>query len=1235
MGACFTYKKTAYDAQLIIFSQEDMTAEDYVDLKSHLSKFDTLFLSQKHHAHPFGHKESKEELEARVHFNMEQWILVAGSFTNRGLTGYESAMIVNRANPRHAFIVDMVGLQVKESIFDSWEIDAEDIGVLSMDEVLEAFDCCKKKIVNVKKEEPVERSIEVISPSFTPNKKRAIPTLQNEHRSPKPYEKKPYPKTPAPKPEFVPAPDEEEQEQEDITPIVPSFTPLAFEARSSKKPKKIQGFVGQKKPIIPQKEEEIDAESEEKEIIDVPVSPSFAPVSNRKPRNLDAGRSLWNQKTTISYKADTSYPNGRIVLASLDDEKTLAMFAVARERISGFSSLRIQDNCAFAPAVPPGDFALRKHLRNFDIKQWNILSINIDSMNQPVSALLSFKQEPTYCLVVTMAGLVGAISFQGIAVVEPFATFSQLLLRIIPPREKKRSEENRPKPVVAPKAPAKAPLAVKAKEEKPKLTAHRRVFVTNAFLKAEDRFVSKYHAQAREDFEGTITSILSLDDEGLENYLRAHDAKPIREQGGLSIYKFRFGTSREYEAARLFYCRGYDFKRKMNSSDFLLLGLSDQGEHEEQNEISAIFAKMLNPDSDPVLYQKLLPVEKDGSIDELAYMSSKQFSYLDNARSQMPMAFLGSAGTGKTLLSLQHYLSLLEEGKKVLYLTYQKALCDEVRKKLHELGAKDVDALTYRDLCNMIFGEEVGKEMRTKRRFRRWFLNYVDRTGTMQKRLRAVGPTAEDQFMACYVFYRGIIDGAKTDWQRRRGRILSRSQFMHEVRAEQGFSQAAFDAVYDVALAYEKHLEDRHGTTDNKLAYRILSLGKSLQRYDAVVIDEFQDLSEIQFMAIISLLKPVKPLPLFIYGDENQAINPTIFGFADANNILFDLFGEGVRFSAQELNDSFRSGPNLVHYINDVNKVKRKAIGARRLEEETEVSLREDEEDLFATLMEGEERLGALIKVCAETSKEVVFIFPSVLRKEEAAQKYASIAKVFVESSFLSVEEAKGREWDSVVLVDFFTSSRDMFDAMLGEERVGHHSTVHRMLFNRFYVALTRARNRIVVYESNVSDLIRKELLSGLTPLSDTASLTDYFQGEAEDTAWEEFGEKLMAGKKYAAAYKAFSRGEGERATQLASLAYQYLQAERDELSSAEAIELYLGQLDYANLMDLYEEQGLIDKKAFLAAAMEEDVDPDYLYEAYRAIEDTLSEEEKNVFFCLATQAYVMKLNALFDKMED
>ena len=1237
-------------SDIILFTRDDIEAEDYASVGNRIAAFPSLFFARGFHKHPFAHKESRIEEAARTNFKPEEWLLVAAELDPNSDIGYSSAFIVNRKDTDFAYVLELKGCQIVEAVYGTWGVKNFVGGVDERVEVLRELNA-ENGSTNSVNEKPQQSRDDSFAPSrsWEPNRKKKPGQIPNP-TTPKPrVQEDPEPEEDAPvhveieRPAFVagssgkpgrikgpsapekkPAPAVEPEEEPAREPV--EIQRPAFVAGSSKKPPIIGGPSTPPKPAS----QSVEEEDEEEETPNIPVtSAPFVPFSSAKPKKIGYTGSTWHSRPFYSFLRDSKNTNSRLLVFGYADEGAPGPYANGLDFLGRFKSLSIHDYCMFIPKVPEGSFPLRQYFKKFDVSQWRLLSMNIDAYNRPITLLLSLREDPKNCIVVSDKGLIYAISFRGVSVnANPYISFDDLLHRFDPPLQRKPSpERSTVSPVVKPK-PVKESQAKPAEIRKP----CRRVFATNGFFKDRDRFVRKYHLQAEEDFDAVIQKLLTVDNEGLEAFLRSKDSKPIRSEHGVTIYKFRFGSSNEYEAARLFYCRGYDLTRHMGESDFLLLGLTGQDEHDDQTEASELFAAMFRDQSELVLTQLFLPAKEGGEIDELAYMSAKQFDYLRKAGEDMPMAFLGSAGTGKTLISLWHYLSLRKEGRRVLYLTYQKELCAEVKKKLHDLEADDVEAMTYRELCTAILGEDASREMRTKKRYRKWFFDTIQRDPRLQRKIKAVGPTEEDQFMICYVFYRGVIDGSRVDFEKRQGRIITREQFLEATKNEEGISHDAKDAIYEIALAYERHLTKHQGTTDNKLAYRIHALGKRAQRYDAIVIDEFQDLSEVQFLAILSLLKPATPLPLFIYGDEDQAINPTIFSFNDAKQILREHFGPNCNFALTELNDSYRSGPNLVHYINDINRVKRLAIGARSIAERQEVSLRLDEEDLFSTLVEGERNLKDLVEICSKTKRGVAFIFPSVLRKETAAKKYERIAKELVETSFFSVEESKGIEWDSVVLVDFFSSSLKLFETMIGEERSGKHSTVHRMLFNRFYVALTRGRNRVVVYESHVSKPIREKLLAGLTPLADVDSLRSYFLGMADDSSWYEFGLRLFQARKYRDAYKALSKVETPEARELAALCHGYIQAEREETSYEDARDFYLSQLDFTALSDLYEERGEFDLCRYLDLATSSE-DDTYLLEAYRAIYGGLSALEKQVFFSLLARKICARANEALDSL--
>ncbi len=810
--------------------------------------------------------------------------------------------------------------------------------------------------------------------------------------------------------------------------------------------------------------------------------------------------------------------------------------------------------------------------------------------------------------------------------------------------------EEEPKPATTPVTtqptvqvpPKEEPKPIEPKTEAKEIpVAQRSLFYSQAFSRDLDRFISKHHKAAETDFYNTKELLLSASDADLKSYLNRENSKKF-PGCSVDIRKFRFGTSGEYEAARLFYLwiRDYpNYEERFEPKDrdgIVLLGLTDQGEHESQGEKAKVIEQSLSPELKlhQVLWHALQENERK---DTLPYLTGQQHHQLEEGMEHLPAAFLGSAGTGKTLMSLSAYQKILQKGGEVLYLTYRPELRDETQKDFVNLGLTRVRTYTFEDLVESLFGKDARASMEGKNEFHNWF--YRDLPHKNIKLVKKVkdllgSKEKEDHFLVCYIFYRGVIDGSLNSRNGKNG-ILSRQDFLDAIKREEGFKKDEKEAIYDIALAYEEKLKNAGHTTDNKMADRMLK--EVAPQYDAIVIDEYQDLSELQFLALTHLLKHKEgmPLPLFLFGDDNQSINPTIFSFEDAQSILYREYGEDGRISATTLGASYRVGKSFLSYINQISQVRRKAIGASEQDRGEETSVREDDDDFYASLLEDDTALLELMRRVPKTDRDVVFLFPNN-REIEAWKKRCSFLSDDEQNAyFLSVEQAKGREWDTVILVNFLSSSIRLFENMLGDQKSGRHSTIHRMLFNRYYVALTRAENRLIVFEKHVTPLVREKMLKGLTPIHNKKELFSYFEGEIDVDKWMAYGKAAFKNHRYDDAIRAFSRvqEDSEEAREQVKKSSLYAKAEQNELSFEQTITLYLENGDLEALLAYYEKHpNRLEASTFLRMLQEQE-DFQNLSACYRHAMPKLLPIEKSYFFALLIQESKGEIQNLVTKL--
>lgn len=930
-------------------------------------------------------------------------------------------------------------------------------------------------------------------------------------------------------------------------------------------------------------------------------------------------------------------------------------------------------NFFFVPEEPKNGSPYYRFARRFNMGEYEILGIVADSLGRIDSALLGFK-EHRYSMVVlreVMTFPVLSAYIEREILLPSNRTDIGMIYRAMDnpgyfQKEKpvetapvEESEEVAPEvqeepvkeePVVeepAPEEPVKEdPVAEESIEEKSVPEANkegpveqeepllplervqqRRVFVSKRFTRVFKKFENKFHEQARRDIERLYETLTFTPKEELEKYLSLQDFKTI-SGNYCPIHKIRFGSSSEYDASRLFFIYGHEFEgRRINPSDILLLYLTENGEHDNQGDI-AVEVECSIKDKDLLLDEILFPTSVE-SHEEVAYPSLRQFALLEEAKEKLPHLFLGSAGTGKTIVSFQNAFDGADPNERILYLTYQSELRDYSKKILSSKMGDNLDVFTFRDLCKALDLPHA-KEMRDKGRFRRYLFEQRNKSRQLRKNLSLLGGEFEDQCLTCYSFYRGVAEGLASIPDGHKD-ILSQDEFLERTKKEQGFSAEQKRAIYWVCSFYQDHLRRVGGTTDNRLARDILLGGERYQIYDRIIVDEFQDLTEIQFKAICSLLKPVRPLRLYLYGDDNQAINPTIFDSQDAAAIVSSFFPRAT-LHVSRLSELYRSGNNLTHYINQVRAITTKSIGKRGgiMDVGEEENVRLDEDDVFVTLLTDPERFEDMVPQALRCGKEVKFLFPSATLAETYKERFQKeFGKELLQSSFLSVGKIKGQECDTAVLVNFFTSSREIFDAMLGEEKAGKKSTLHRMLFNRYYVALTRARNRVIVYEENASPTIMGRLLSGLAPLDDGLPLEDYFGGKVDPRQWMEEGKRRFNRRDYLGAMSAFSRARGvadfEDWFNKSSLLHS---AKTREYSEEECIAIFARYDAYADLLAYYGEEQISGRYHLLSEILQGNTPFQSLITDALELLPKMGKEEAEVFFCLLSRLFVKEMEA-------
>jgi tetratricopeptide (TPR) repeat protein len=419
---------------------------------------------------------------------------------------------------------------------------------------------------------------------------------------------------------------------------------------------------------------------------------------------------------------------------------------------------------------------------------------------------------------------------------------------------------------------------------------------------------------------------------------------------------------------------------------------------------------------------------------------------------------MGSAGTGKTTVGLYRMvnsLTQLGEGKR-LYVAASPILVKESEKCFKRLYGKNslggvFEFKTIKQLCFDIL-HDLNSDCNylpecevTYNVFEKWYYSEYSRYD------RAVYPSS-----LVWHEIRGIIKGASLDLD---NDYLSEFKYrdLGRKRSSVIAKKSDRDGIYKIAKRYKHFLEDKQLFDEIDLTRKTLGVAVGNPRYQMIICDEVQDFAELQLLLLVKLI--ASGGQLFFTGDLNQMILPSAFRWEDLTSILTE---EKISYhQPEELNTNFRSVGSLSNLSNQILKLRCDLLREQSSKGFANVS--GDFRDAARNINTSLEEISSILKD----------LYPDeaiLVRTVEEKEQFSHLKFVF------TIEEAKGLEFDTVFLVEFFTSKQNLWAKLLNQQRTSSNENVElRLEFNLLYVAITRARRVLNIWEAQKAALWNRE----------------------------------------------------------------------------------------------------------------------------------------------------------------
>ena len=466
---------------------------------------------------------------------------------------------------------------------------------------------------------------------------------------------------------------------------------------------------------------------------------------------------------------------------------------------------------------------------------------------------------------------------------------------------------------------------------------------------------------------------------------------------------------------------------------------------------------------------KLPSISKiEEKLPELVYLNpeNSRFQYLDKIlsfddfqdtiyKSPLPAVIVGSAGSGKTALMLEKMKHAVGD---VLYVSHSSYLVQNSHQLYYSCGyqnelQEDVNFLSFKEYLETIHVPQ-GNEI-TQRDFNVWFYRQ-----NVSKKLIKDGHKLFEEF-------RGVMTGFSLE-----SPYLSKEEYLSLGVKQSLFSIEDREQVYALFERYLKYLSENQLYDSNIISQQYLA--KVTLEYDFVVIDEVQDITNIQLLLILKSLRNTGDF--ILCGDANQIVHPNFFSWSKLKSLFFEQQSLQCNHEILHiLNANYRNSALVTNVANRILKLKHARFGSVDKESNFLVTSIGERQGQLQLLENSAKVINKLDESTARSTKFAVL----VLHQEQKAEA----TKLFSTPLVFSIQEAKGLEYDNIILYNFISSEEKAYrdiaaDVNLVDLEVNDLAfsrakskqdkslEVYKFYINALYVAITRAVQNLYVVES-------------------------------------------------------------------------------------------------------------------------------------------------------------------------
>ncbi|MGL4875575.1 MAG: UvrD-helicase domain-containing protein, partial [Clostridium sp.] len=496
------------------------------------------------------------------------------------------------------------------------------------------------------------------------------------------------------------------------------------------------------------------------------------------------------------------------------------------------------------------------------------------------------------------------------------------------------------------------------------------------------------------------------------------------------------------------------------------------------------------------------------------YLTEEQYEII--SRDIKPLFLFGSAGSGKTIISINKAFTICKnKNVKLKYMTYSKNLVDfskEVFKEICKRNEEEVlDNAEFIEVNKFLLKQSKNDFYVKYGKFERWYKEQYNKENSYEiwKEIRGIIKglvsiewekieideellieDTKECLIECNLIkvedklilntemlgetyekikknknYKSLKKSMKNIYNYldkciSKKEMISEETYLKLTSKYTVYEKEERTEIYKIAKKYNDWLKKNNLFDENDIGRKALKNSRgSLRKFDFLICDEIQDLTEIQIYALLKYTRNIENI-LFC-GDYNQTINPTYFE-PGRIEYLYKMNNGLSNFTKKYLSKNYRNSKNVVEMTNEITRIRQKYM-KHKTDREFEKNAKVENGNIFI-LKDSDENRKEILQIAAK--RHYVGIIASTEEEKKAIEESLKL-----KDTLFTINSIKGIERKYVVCINLISKYKEAWKKIFEDNSI-EEKEKYRIAFNALYVGITRATETICFIESDTDNEI-------------------------------------------------------------------------------------------------------------------------------------------------------------------